>query len=112
MTNDTRDTSSGLHDDNGIGLPAITPSDQVHDHDSMSVMILGWNFATAMTKWALAAFPCRSQEEITARFAICQSCEHFQNQQCMQCGCLCNEKNHLMNKLTLATETCPVGKWR
>lgn len=75
------------------------------------LLIRGWNFAVAMTRWTLAGMPRRSQDEIEERLAICQGCEHLVDNQCNQCGCLCVESNHLINKLALTTERCPVGKW-
>lgn len=76
-----------------------------------SIIIRGWNFATAITKWTLAGMPRRTQAEIDARLAICQACPFLQNDHCTQCGCACVEENRLINKLALATETCPHGKW-
>ena len=75
------------------------------------LVIRGWNFAQAMTRWSLAGMPRRTQEEIDERLAICQSCEFLQNNHCTKCGCACIEKNRLMNKLALATESCPIGRW-
>jgi hypothetical protein len=79
--------------------------------DTPSLLIRGWNFATAMARWAGAGMPRRSQLEIEERLAVCQSCEFLRNQHCVKCGCACVEKNRLMNKLALATEKCPLGKW-
>lgn len=34
------------------------------------------------------------------------------NKACAQCGCECNDKKGgLQNKLAMATEKCPKGKW-
>ncbi|MBS0205011.1 MAG: hypothetical protein JSS49_19055 [Planctomycetes bacterium] len=76
-----------------------------------SLLIRGWNFATAMARWTLAGLPRRTQAEIDTRLAICQSCEFLRHDHCTQCGCACVEQNRLINKLALATETCPLGKW-
>lgn len=77
-----------------------------------SLLIRGWNFARAMSRWTLAGMPRRTPEEIADRLAICQACEFLQNDHCSKCGCACVEKNQLINKLALSTETCPEGRWR
>lgn len=76
-----------------------------------SLVIRGWNFANALARWALAGMPRRTQEQIDARLAICQACPALQNDHCTKCGCACVENNRLINKLALATEKCPDGKW-
>lgn len=75
------------------------------------LVIRGWNFAAALAKWTLAGMPRRTQAEIDERLAICQACPNLQDGHCARCGCACIEQNHLVNKLSLATETCPDGKW-
>ena len=75
------------------------------------MLIRGWNFAAAMARWALAGLPRRSKAEISERLAICQTCDYLQNNVCTHCGCQCVEQNQLMNKLAIATERCPEGKW-
>jgi hypothetical protein len=75
------------------------------------LIIRGWNFAAAMARWTLAGMPRRTQAEIDERLAICQACPFLQNNHCTKCGCACVEQNRLVNKLALATEKCPEGKW-
>ena len=75
------------------------------------LLIRGWNFAKAMARWTLGGMPRRSQAEIEARLAICQACEFLKNNHCTQCGCACVATNRLINKLALATESCPLGRW-
>jgi len=79
---------------------------------SPSLLIRGWNFTAAMARWTLAGLPRRSQAEIDERLAICQACPFLQNNHCTKCGCACVEQNRLINKLALATEKCPEGKWQ
>lgn len=76
-----------------------------------SMLIRGWNFATAMARWTAAGMPRRTESQIAERLAICQGCSHLQADHCALCGCACVEQNRLINKLALATETCPLGKW-
>lgn len=68
-----------------------------------------WNFAGAMTHWAASGFPTRSQEQIEERMAICQACPLLQNNVCQKCGC---SVDGLINKLAVATEACPDGRWK
>jgi hypothetical protein len=79
--------------------------------EPLPLIIRGWNFARAMARWTLAGMPRRSETEIAERLEICQACEFLQNNHCVKCGCACVERNRVMNKLALATETCPLGKW-
>jgi hypothetical protein len=75
-------------------------------------LIRGWNFTTAMAKWTAAGMKMRSQAEIDARLAICQACPYLDRQStCTVCGCACVETNQVLNKLAIATEKCPMGKW-
>lgn len=75
------------------------------------LVVRGLNFARALARWAAAGFATRSQDTIAERLAICQECPHFVKNHCAKCGCACVEKNRLMNKLALASEKCPIGKW-
>lgn len=52
-----------------------------------------------------------SQEQINDRMNICQSCEFFQNNTCLQCGCALSRDKVYMNKLLWADQSCPIGKW-
>lgn len=75
-------------------------------------LIRGWNFTAAMAKWTAAGRPMRTQDEIDARLKICQACPYLDRQSnCTVCGCACVETNQVLNKLAIATEKCPKGKW-
>ncbi len=74
--------------------------------------IRGLNFASAMVRWTSSGMPRRTQAEIDERLTICQACPHFVDNHCRVCGCPCVETNQLINKLALATEACPLGKWK
>lgn len=102
-----------------IGTPgaekakALWPPGTKHvEKELPSLIIRGWNFAAAMARWTLAGMPRRTQEEIDERLAICQACPALQNDHCTKCGCACVENIRLINKLSLATEKCPDGKWQ
>ena len=85
---------------------------QSTDHAVPPLIIRGLNFANAMFRWASSGMPRRTQAEIDERLEICQACPHFVDNHCQVCGCPCVETNQLINKLALATETCPLEKWK
>ena len=93
-------------------LTADQVANRVVPSGPLPLVIRGWNFASAMTRWTLAGMPRRTQAEIDERLAICQACPSLQNNHCTKCGCACVEQNRLINKLALATEKCPEGKWK
>jgi len=74
--------------------------------------IRGWNFANAMARHAASGFTRCSNATIEERLAVCQACPHLVDHHCQLCGCACIADNQLMNKLALASETCPLGKWK
>ena len=74
------------------------------------LLIRGINFAWAMARWAGAGFGLRSQSEIDARLAICQACPQLKDDTCQVCGCNCSDAG-VLNKLALAGQKCPLGKW-
>lgn len=73
--------------------------------------VKGWNFGKHMAWAAWNGFPQASKETIKQRLSICEACEHREDEHCKLCGCKCELKNHLMNKLAHAGTTCPIGKW-
>lgn len=75
------------------------------------LLIRGLNFAQAMARHAASGFKRCSKKQISERLEICQSCPHLQDNHCSLCGCACIAENQLMNKLALASEKCPLGKW-
>ncbi|WP_397570669.1 hypothetical protein [Schlesneria sp. T3-172] len=87
------------------------PLVEVPKSESPSLVIRTWNFGSALIRWGGAGFPTRSKREISKLLKICQSCEHLKENVCTKCGCQCNEKEQVMNKLALKTEHCPEKKW-
>jgi len=69
------------------------------------------NFATSAAAHVAAGMPQASQEQIDARFAICQGCEHFDGKACVKCGCPVVRERQFISKLAWANEKCPAGKW-
>ena len=52
-----------------------------------------------------------SQQQIDERLAICTGCEFYENNSCLQCGCILSRERNYMNKLYRADQACPIGKW-
>ena len=69
------------------------------------------NFAAAATKHIAAGAPMATEEQVAARFAICQGCEHFDGKACRKCGCPVVRERQFVSKLSWSGESCPVGKW-
>ena len=69
------------------------------------------NFAASAAAHVAAGMPQASQEQIDARFAICQGCEFFDGRACTKCGCPVVREKQFVSKLAWANEKCPVGKW-
>jgi hypothetical protein len=69
------------------------------------------NFAASAAKHLAAGMPQATDEQVAARFAICQTCEHFDGTACRQCGCPVVREKKFLSKLSWANESCPVGKW-
>lgn len=74
--------------------------------------VKGWNFGKHMAWAAWHRFPQADEKTIKQRLSICEDCEHRENEHCKLCGCKCELRNHLMNKLAHAGSECPVGKWK
>lgn len=69
------------------------------------------SFAKSAVKHVATGARLCTQEEIDARYAICQACEWFSNGACGQCGCPLVREKQYISKLSWASERCPVGKW-
>jgi hypothetical protein len=52
-----------------------------------------------------------SQDNIDKRLSVCKTCEFYQNNTCMQCGCALSRDRVYMNKLYWPDQSCPIGKW-
>lgn len=52
-----------------------------------------------------------SKADIDTRLAICQACEHYQNDACMLCGCTIVREMNFNNKLAHKNGSCPINKW-
>lgn len=52
-----------------------------------------------------------SQAQIDARLDICQGCEYYKDNSCLQCGCILNRDEVFSNKLYWPDQSCPIGRW-
>lgn len=52
-----------------------------------------------------------SENEINARLAICNTCEHYKENSCMLCGCRVVREANYQNKLAHRSASCPINKW-
>ena len=82
--------------------PAIAPP---------SLLTKAANFAASAAKHIAAGAPRCTQEQVDARFAICQTCPHYDGKACRLCGCPVVREQAYISKLSWAGEKCPVGKW-
>jgi hypothetical protein len=52
-----------------------------------------------------------SQEQINQRLKICSTCEYYENDSCLLCGCVVVRDANYKNKLAQKNQVCPTGKW-
>lgn len=73
------------------------------------------NYFEAIRKWVAAGRPTRTKEEIEKLFnEHCRGCDRYdsENHACKNCGCaVAVEGSPLGNKLAMATEHCPLGRF-
>ena len=72
-------------------------------------------YSRAVRRWIAAGRPERSEEEVRRiHETYCEPCEQFDEtrQACVICGCRVRRRGvTLLNKIRMATESCPLGKW-
>ena len=71
------------------------------------------NFATSAAAHVAAGMPRCTQEQVDARFEVCQGCEHYDGRACRLCGCPVVREKQFVSKLSWANESCPLTppKW-
>lgn len=69
------------------------------------------NFSKAVKQHIKTGQKKCTQEQIDKRYSICEGCPFFKDKTCTKCGCNVNKELKLLNKLALADQECPVGKW-
>ena len=77
----------------------------------LSQRLSAWK--AAAIHWHDAGKPSRSNAEVDAIFEqACRPCDRFNGKSCTLCGCSVNKsETALRNKIRMATEVCPLGKW-
>jgi hypothetical protein len=75
------------------------------------VAVRGYNYTKAWARWMLADCPERSDLEVNRIRVICGSCEYFDGELCVQCGCAVSHGTIFGDKVKWKTEHCPIGKW-
>jgi hypothetical protein len=69
------------------------------------------HYAQALVRWTKAGFPERSDDEVSRLESICKACSKYVDGRCKQCSCRVNKRPAVVNKIRMATENCPLGKW-
>lgn len=85
----------------------------------MTILDKAAEAAAAHARWVAAGCPLRDEQEIERVYSICEPCEQFRKAKepgksatCAMCGCYLRKYGIFMNKIALATEVCPLGKWK
>ena len=74
---------------------------------------LASNFASAVARWAAAGFQVASREAYDGRTAACAACEFWDGSARLGLGKCAHKKCGCTRfKRWLASERCPLGKWR
>jgi glycosyltransferase involved in cell wall biosynthesis len=71
-------------------------------------------YAAALAKWLGAGRPTRTDAETDRLFEICEGCPRYDADRsaCSLCGCKVSRGGWaVVNKIRMATEDCPLGKW-
>ena len=73
------------------------------------------SYGKALSKWRAAGRPMRSYKEVERIYwKVCMACAQFSLEKatCKMCDCKVNRsKVAMLNKIRMATESCPDGKW-
>jgi len=84
-------------------------------NETQGIVNMVYRYTGALARWIKAGRPVRDEAEIERIFeTCCKPCEAYdaENSLCRYCGCRLNlMKVAPMNKIAMATEQCPLGKW-
>jgi hypothetical protein len=98
-------------DGDQITVDETHPAYPLRPKPGVSLLTKAANFAASAAAHVAAGMPQATDEQVAARFAICQGCEHFDGKACKKCGCPVVRAKKFLSKLSWAGESCPVGKW-
>ena len=82
-------------------------------NETQNIFNLAYRYTRALSRWIKAGRPVREEVEIKRIFeTCCEPCEAYDGSVCRHCGCRVNlAKAATLNKIAMATEKCPEGKW-
>lgn len=71
------------------------------------------HYATAVASHVATGSRTRTDSEVAALLTLCRACPHYDpSGRCTLCGCrLSTSANAYTNKLRMASQHCPAGKW-
>ena len=85
-------------------------------NEEENIFNLAYRYTRALSRWIKAGRPVREEEEIKRIFeTYCKPCEEYEvkSSSCRDCGCRVNfMKAAMLNKIAMATEECPLEKWK
>lgn len=72
--------------------------------------------AGSFARWIAAGSPTRDETTVLAIYdEHCAGCENLRGEypdtHCAKCGCYVSPGGTIVNKIAMATEHCPAGKW-
>ncbi len=72
-----------------------------------------FSYLEAVAEWIAAGRPVRSDEEVAAiHRVLCKPCYLCYRNTCRECGCKVRPEGlAVFNKIKMATQHCPRGKW-
>lgn len=82
-----------------------------------SIIQRGAMVINAHARWLAAGSPVRDPDAIKTLYSICEACprimftEREGSAWCRECGCHLASAGVVLNKIAMATESCPLGKW-
>lgn len=119
MINVTDEEIKQMIEDAGLDISDINKTEKIGeselppDYPPMSMQM--WTYKEALIRWAKAGRPKRTQEEVERiHSTLCKPCEWYDAEQerCRGCGCKVTTGGlAIFNKLKMATEKCPKGKF-
>jgi hypothetical protein len=92
------------------------PSSQKPGQKLPGLLIAAKNAAGAVARVITAAAAGQpvqvAEAEFQRRMSLCTACENFikESQRCAKCACYLTSQ--VIGKARMATESCPIGKWR